>query len=122
MGGFGGRARPTEEETRPTKAEEPLAEIRHALAQAVQVADGGHVRPAVVGPGRGRGGGAARRLWFKETSRVRRSRATRRDEGYYFVKSQGVKKKWDALRADGCRGEGRRALRWKVVAGRWLFR
>ena len=102
MGGFGGRARPKEEETRPTKAEEPLAEVRHALAQAVQVADGGHVRPAVVGPGRRRRGSPARRLWTQEAFGVWGSRAARRDEGYYFVKSQGTEEGGDALRVDRC--------------------
>ena len=38
------------------------------------------------------------------------------------LRAKELRRGGDALRADGCGSARRRALRWKVVAGGWLFR
>ena len=88
LGGLGSGARATKKEApATTKKKKLLAEIRHAVAQAVQVTDGGHVRPAVVGPGRRCRGSPSGGFRAQEAFGVWRSCSTRRHERCYFVKS-----------------------------------
>mmetsp|Transcript_2569 Transcript_2569/g.7635 ORF Transcript_2569/g.7635 Transcript_2569/m.7635 type:complete len:326 (-) Transcript_2569:617-1594(-) len=111
-GGRGGRR------ARPRAAQEEAAAVAGArLAAAAPphqsadgaAADGRHVRSQTGSHARG-GAGAPRRLWAQEAAGLRRRRKARRGRPGDAAPRQGVAEGRRALRADGRRGRGRRAV------------